>query len=310
MRNCWFVVLFSCLFIWCAYAIPQRVWRPKNFWQTYRNSIEKKNALKRAYPIDQTVSLVIPCYHKHAPWLYDLLAMYEYQTRLPDEVIISLSEVHLVDRAVLARLKNERWAFPVKLITTKEQKNAGENRNKACEYAQGDIFICQDADDVAHKQRIEIIHYFFTQYAIDHLMHEFRIIPPGEKKRKYKRYNPCNIQFFMTKDFELLWRAARFTNGNVAISRSLFEKMKWPATHYAEDTDFNREVYKYYSKQCIVINAVLYGYRQYLSSHAEKAVRVDVAREVVYTKKPNQRYAVEVIEMKKDSVTNSERNVA
>lgn len=240
--------------------------------------------LLRAVPENKKTSLIIPCYHKHAPKLYALLRMYEEQTKLPDEVVISLSEVHLVEQHVLDELRAEQWAFPVKLLVTEEKKYAGENRNIACSHATGDIFICQDADDIPHTQRIEIIHYFFATYAIDHLMHLFVLLPFDLKENPFVKYAdfgklPC----VRTRDFNSIWRQGIFTNGNVAITRELFEIIKWPDTPRGQDTEFNKTVYRH-TNRCLAVEAVLYGYRQYLSSVAKSAAEVEVVTKVVYTR--------------------------
>ena len=59
------------------------------------------------------------------------------------------------------KIENMKYPFKVIYIFHKECKYAGDNRNCACEKASGDIFITQDADDIPHPQRIEIIKYMF-----------------------------------------------------------------------------------------------------------------------------------------------------
>lgn len=270
-----------------------------DFWSECTISESQKSALKRPTSENKKTSLIIPCYHKHAPRLYSLLRMYENQSKLPDEVVISLSESHLVEEGVLAQLQSELWAFPVILVMCDEKKFAGENRNTACEYATGDIFICQDADDIPHSQRIEIIHYFFSTYAIDHLMHEFRMVYPGEKGDLFQMYDDLTcIQIGYTRDFELTWEASRFTNGNVSITRHLFDQIKWTDMPRGQDSQFNRMVYQF-TDNCITIGAVLYGYRQYLSSlpanKKNKHNQVEVMSEVVYTNEHTKQHAIQVI---------------
>ena len=125
-----------------------------------------------------TTSIIIPCNFKHAHLLYNLLKHYKKQTVLPDEIIISLSEVNQVSDLIIKRLQDEQWPFPVKLLLSDQKMFAGENRNNACKNATADIFICQDADDIPHPQRVEISKYFFENYDIDHLMSSFVWISP------------------------------------------------------------------------------------------------------------------------------------
>ena len=69
------------------------------------------------------VSVIIPCHFKHAYLLHPLLQLFERQTRLPDEVVISLSEANKVSRSIIATLENEEWLFPVKLLLSDERVN-------------------------------------------------------------------------------------------------------------------------------------------------------------------------------------------
>lgn len=119
---------------------------------------------------DVKTSVIIPCYHGNARFLYSLLKLYERQTILPDEVVISLSEAHFVPEAI-DKIRNEEWKFPVKVLTSDDQHYAGWNRNNGCSYSQGDILILQDADDIPHPKRVEEIIFFFKQYDLDHCVH-------------------------------------------------------------------------------------------------------------------------------------------
>ena len=212
-----------------------------------------------------TTSVIIPCYHKHAPSLYSLLRLYEQQTQLPDEVIISLSEYQLVNKEVMAQLSSEQWAFPVTIILSEQKKYAGDNRNTACEHASGTIFICQDADDIPHPQRVDIIHHFFKHYPVDHLFHQWVEVLPGDEASFIQYDTPENISFTYHQAFRELWWCGKFTNGNVALARHVFDTVRWSSEPRGQDTLFNAEVYKHF-KQGIAIQAILLGYRMYLSS--------------------------------------------
>jgi|GEM_PF-1608836 len=215
---------------------------------------------------NNTVSVIIPCYYKHAPLLYPLLALYEQQTRLPDEVVISLSQAHLVDVQVIKNIENRQWSFPVKLIMTDEKKYAGENRNIACEDATGSVFMCQDADDIPHPQRVEIITHFFNNYPVDHLLHQWVEVLPEDTGASFAEYNDLeHISFAYHKNFHELWHCGHFTNGNVAIARHVFDTVRWSSKRRGQDTLFNEKVYRQFSNG-IAIQAVLLGYRRYLSS--------------------------------------------
>lgn len=279
---------------------PENPQRDALYWNKYGVSLGIKETLKNRPSKDPKISVIIPCYYKHAKQLYFLLKMYENQTRLPDEVVISLSETCRIPSAQLAPLKNELWAFPVTLIASERQQYAGENRNIACSVATGDVFLCQDADDVPHPQRVEMVHYFFSTYNIDHLMHRYKMINADDNSISFKHYSDFStIPFTHFRTHDLAKKAGRLTNGNIAIARHVFEKLQWEIQPRAEDSPFNRTAYKLFRK-CIVIQATLYGYRQFLSSTTESDT---IAREIyikpMQTIKPEKRHRITIIEQRK-----------
>jgi hypothetical protein len=221
-----------------------------------------------------TMSLIIPCHYKHAPHLYPLLKAYEKQTVLPDEVVIALSECDKVDASLLGELRETPWKFPVIIITSATQKFAGENRNLACAQAQGDIFVLQDADDLPHPQRLEIIRYFFTTYDVDHLMHQF-ISMPTEHRRYFflpyadmgaiphfwpTHFAEAHLNFIPVGDHAM----GGYTHGNTALRRHVFNSVQWNANRSGQDYDFNQSVYAQF-KKVIVLKVPLVVYRHYLS---------------------------------------------
>lgn len=195
-------------------------------------------------------SIIIPCCATHAEHLYALVRMYEQQTELPDEIVISLSESHKVPQDIIDALRNETWRFPVKLLLSQEKLFAGHNRNIACENASGDIFICQDADDLVHPQRVEIIKYFFKKYKVKHLMHRFVVLKRDEASSLYSYKDLREIEFDFPKTFAETYVREGITNGNVAIAKTVFNKIKWPSTPRGQDTEFNKEVYARTNRRC------------------------------------------------------------
>lgn len=237
---------------------------------------------KRTKPLENVkTSIIIPCCAKHAEHLYILLRMYENQTELPDEIIISLSEFNQVDDNIIKELQNKKWSFPVKLIASDKKQFAGENRNVACSHASGDIFICQDADDLPHPQRVEIIKYFFKNYHIDHLMHLCKVVKEKDKDKSRVSflYNDfTEIKYLFSNNLNKVRESGRFTNdsaamafhnGNVAITKHVFDQIKWSTTmKQGQDVHFNQRVYQRF-KNCIAIYVDLLTYRNFLSSHIQ-----------------------------------------
>ncbi len=218
-------------------------------------------------------SIIIPCCAKHSIHLYQLIKMYEQQTELPDEIVVSISESNRIKGNVLEALNNELWSFPVTIITSKQKLYAGQNRNIACQRAKGNVLICQDADDIPHPQRVEIIKYFFSNYQIDHLMHRWVTIKKDFDAFVNKSIQIPEIEFIFPQNFQQAWNFGCITNGNVAISRDAFDMIKWSSKPRGQDVQFNAAVYSQFPNR-IVISAPLLGYRNFLSSHRKSSMKM------------------------------------
>lgn len=237
---------------------------PRILWHR-RHTYKPHIGTRRLLPEQFTTSIIIPCYYKHAHLLYPLLNYYTQQTVLPDEVVISLSEYKQVPDTLLEELAHASWPFPVTLILVAEKQYAGDNRNTACDHARSDVFICQDADDIPHPQRIEIIRHFFHHYPVEHLFHEWIDIP-YKGSFTFPRYTDLEqISFAYHRPFQDLWQHGQFTNGNIAITRTVFNTVRWSSAARGQDSTFNKAVYEQFTHG-IAIQAKLLGYRQFLSS--------------------------------------------
>lgn len=210
-------------------------------------------------------SVIIPCHPKHAIQLYALLEEYAQQTVLPDEVVIALSEVNVIAPSLITELKNESWPFQLTIVTSEKKQFAGQNRNIACSHATGDIFICQDADDIPHPQRIEIICYFFEHHGVDHLIHELLPLTKDQQPDFQLFSDFEQIKSRKPVTFKDIWKAGKVTNGNIAISKEVFKKLKWPHNARGQDVYYNQTVYNHFKKRIIVYAPLIY-YRQYLST--------------------------------------------
>lgn len=213
---------------------------------------------------DLKISVIVPCTYKHVDLLYHLLKIYEQQTVLPHEVIISLSEADKSTIPITKIVNMVRWKFRVKLLVSNSKQYAGTNRNIASENAKGDILVYQDADDLPHPQRIEIIKYFFEHYNIDHLVHHYIFAKDIEE---LPVLDPHHINFaYQDNDFDSTWkRNPEIHIGCPAITKDVFEQIKWPDTAHREDWNFTRMVYRN-APLCMIIKAPLYIYRNELSS--------------------------------------------
>ena len=244
------------------------------------------------YNFCKTTSVIVPCYHKHAMYIKELLTAYEKQTVLPDEIVISVSQVQKIPNNILDELQQGSWLFSVTILSSKKQLFAGQNRNIAGTHAKGDILICQDADDLPHSQRVEIIKYFFEQYNPDFLMHQYRLSHEIDIEIfMTESYELDKIEYINPRDYNQTWKIGWITNGNIALTREVFAKSKWPADRGRQDVKFNKQLFRQY-KDRLVIKAPIYLYRRNLSSIG--GTRMDLKDQLENNNR--QRYSVLVID--------------
>lgn len=195
-----------------------------------------------------SVSVIVPCAPVHITHLRQLVDMLQTQSRKPDQIILAISGCEIS-------------AFPIvdaDITHSREAHTAGSNRNRGSVAANGDVVIYQDADDVPHPQRVEIIAGLFEKYQIDHLMHFYN-----------RSVDPCTSFSLDEAANRTTYRtdlAADVTNGNPAVARTLLLSVRWPEyARRGEDVEFNRAVYAR-TKRTAVVELPLLTYRQKLSS--------------------------------------------
>lgn len=225
------------------------------------------------YPTMKT-SLIVPCAAQHAQHLHEILAHYETQTLLPDEIVISLSEYRNVDPTIIETLQEQPWPFPVLLLLSEQKAFAGINRNMACQHATGDIFICQDADDIPHPQRVEIIKYFFEKYNLDLLAHSFVWQDSPQSFDEQRGKSIKDFQWYTSLEtvpfqFTNNWREAHnklfIHNGVIAINKKVFDAVNWSDKKRGQDVEFTKKIFAQY-KAVLVVNAPLYIYKNFNST--------------------------------------------
>lgn len=216
--------------------------------------------LMRAIPESFSASIVIPCHHLHAKYLVRVCEAYAQQTVLPEEIVIAVSGVDYLNKAELKEIENKNWPFSVTLVLSDQSKTESQNKNLGAKTAKCDIIICQDADDLPHPQRVEIVKYYFNNYDIVHLMHsmtgvddEFVFFPDVSKIG----YQHCSSLY------EVSYLDLPFGNGPVAILRSLINTLQWDERmlpgQIGSDMRFNELVYQKYSNT-LLVPARIYRY--------------------------------------------------
>jgi glycosyltransferase involved in cell wall biosynthesis len=217
---------------------------------------------KREQVQPMKVSVIIPCHSKHADYLRDLLTSYQRQSVKPDEVVISLSNINEVPGHLIRQLESNPWPFQLKIIKHKGQLQPGLNRNAACEASIGDLLICQDADDIPHRQRVEILKYLFENYKIDFLIHKFCFSAfEAPHLTKTKIANACDHIIGIDEN-----KLRSQQQGSPALTREVFQTVRWEQSMMGdfEDSAYNQIIQKVF-KDYIILDVPLIIYRPQLS---------------------------------------------
>lgn len=204
-------------------------------------------------------SVVVPCHQKHIIYLAQLLNSLSLQTVVPDEVIVSVSGLTNENELFLNSLEEKKWPFVLKILKYYSFNNASKNRNCCLKHISHDIVICQDADDIPHPQRVEIIKYFFEKYGIFHLLHSF--VDISLSADYMMKYDLNSIPIIRVKSHQELYiRNIKVANGPCSFRRNVLNKVKgWnTAFNLSEDNRFNSEVYKNFKNKCMVIPIPIY----------------------------------------------------
>lgn len=235
------------------------------------------------------ISFLIPCVNRHVPFLKNIKEMLDISTRKPDEVIVHISSCNndIDCNYVNDLFSNNGYEFKFK--ASEEIRNAGVNRNNLAEDSTGELLIYQDADDLFHHQRIELVEKSFELEDIMHLCHGYHYIKnPKEKihlenidfdpkkiyslQRHYDAIFPnkeCHYDNSI-KDFGTFQNKKDITcnksnpahNGAICIRKEVIEKIKWKTRRsdikIAEDQDFNFECFYHFKKSYILLEKLYY----------------------------------------------------
>lgn len=228
-------------------------------------------------------SIIIPCHATHITYLDNLLFCYANQTMLPDEVVVSVSSCDTSSEELIEKLRNKSWPFSLNILTTRAKQLAGKNRNNACDHALGDLFICQDADDIPHRQRVEIIAQLHKKTHFDHLVHSYFFSRAKDMddqtiltmNKTIYRLDMIKCQPITSSNLGSVQKAMSrmmipILNGAPIYTRAVFQKVRWREDiGLAEDLSFNQKVYSLF-KNNLIADAKLYCYCNWASTHSQK----------------------------------------
>ena len=95
----------------------------------FATCVIQADVVKRDYKEELTCSVIIPCHHLHIRYLKPLLHAYEEQTRIPDEIVVSLSGTDYIQPLFIDALQNAKFPYKFTLVLSKKNKTEGENLN-------------------------------------------------------------------------------------------------------------------------------------------------------------------------------------
>ncbi len=215
-------------------------------------------------PKELSTSLIIPCSAAHFKHIPNLLRLYDQQTVPPNEIVISLAPSEKIPPNDIVAVESFPWNFHLKIIKNLGRIAAGQNRNIAVENCTGDLILAQDADDLPHPQRVEIVKYLFENFQIDHLLHSYTVSGNNQESDLEKKYQLQDLEaFYYLGKYPPEDGSIVVHNACVCFLRHACEKIRWPE-HFlrTEDTEFNVMVYEQPNiKNKVVLTANLIHYR-------------------------------------------------
>lgn len=232
-------------------------------------------------------SLVIAATNGNFAYLDCVLAHYRDGSLRPDQVVVSLSNAHLVNVDDLNNLKSKYSQIfeDLKILEHDKTMIQGPNRDAATMAADNEIIISNDADDIPHPQRVEIIKHFFENYDILHLNHSYKKLDDKE----FTHVNINDVKLLNAQDtFNFLFPkyngeaySGRRPNpvkcgytlscygaygpwewihaGCPTFHKDIFKELRWRQTEeYAWDYDFDFDVAFHFRKSVMIDSKLLW----------------------------------------------------
>jgi len=181
-----------------------------------------KNHIRSVLKKHPTLTVVIPCYKPHIPYLRECLDSIETQTVKPNQVIVVCSSTLPED------IPNEykQYTFSCKFIVREDYRNQAQNRNEGSLYAKTEFVSFFDADDVMHPQRIETILSHISQ--TDILLHAYKTdnttFQPISSVQAY--YNQLIQSPTGCAVLNLNWNSL-IHHSQVTVRKNVFDKIKF-----------------------------------------------------------------------------------
>lgn len=236
-------------------------------------------------------SLVIAATNGNFAYLDCVLAHYRDGTVKPDQIVISLSNTQLVNPLAIYALKDKySQVFEnFKLLEHHKTMIQGPNRDAATMAADNEIIISNDADDIPHPQRVEIIKHFFENYDIVHLNHSYqtndhkyfhridinsvqvfdaeqtyKYLFPNYNGEPYSGRRPNPVKYGFNRSCYGAYGPWEWIHaGCPTFHKKVFDELRWRDTEeYAWDYDFDFDV-AFHFRKTIMIDSSLMWYNQH-----------------------------------------------
>lgn len=176
-----------------------------------------------------TISVIIPAIEVHVLYLGMCVKSIYEQTLLPDEVIISISNIsniYTTKANVEEMIGQYRDKLNIIISYTIEKKYAGENRNIAIALSTGDLISMIDADDIMLPNRLEVLKNIFDDnydcVGVLHFFIENTNITPYIENISIKKYKYTDKLHY----------------GHPTFRRIIFDKFKYSDAHRGQDFQF------------------------------------------------------------------------
>jgi glycosyltransferase involved in cell wall biosynthesis len=198
------------------------------------------------------ISVCIPCIEEHIIYLRGCLSSIYTQSQTPDEIVLVISNICDAAR-VNAYIEDLLLEFPNIATTVKyilDKQFAGENRNHAISIASGDIISFIDADDIMHKDRLNIIKGMFYNLKCVGVLHHFREnVPPDTAD--------CT---FSHDDIEPYMFSHLLHFGHGSFKKDIFDEFKYSDKHRGQDVEFVHNILPKYLSQLYIYKKPLTYY--------------------------------------------------
>ena len=214
-----------------------------------------------------TISLVTPCIPPDINKLDNLILNINQQFKLPNEMIIALSETNDKECLELENKLNKISKFKVKISGISDKAFAGINRNRGANLAISEYISFIDADDLMHPERLKIISEVIEKYEKPQgIVHGFTY---GKLfKEKLGKVNTWDTQKFLNyhnkypRSKTLHYPSISLHHGHPTYKKSVFNDVKFTNRQRKQDAEMLRNVVDFYKGGIVYIKAPLTAYKQ------------------------------------------------